>query len=387
MILSSRSSSIAVIATILVVTLLVTVWLFSGDVRRPKTASEPVATGVSDELPGTSMAAQEPNAALVTSADASRGAKTREPPLDTVSQFMALTRYAHGTRRIDEEDTDALAPGARFERRQRITRNPVSLDAGKELLFTADRYYIVGDQVAEITLDLWLDGHSFMTALPNMKAEVFTDGAPRQTVWLEVERTSSGAIARLQPDRHWPHSAGPVKVTAIGPNIGADSRGATLDFHFTGSGRIPAEFTAVLGDYIENGSLVVEIGLDVHVAGEFLVTANIHDRDGKPIGTTNFRDELFPGKQIAKLIFDGLLFHDKQAPGPYFLTTLRGERVLSESLAVSERIPLIEGTYVSEDYDLSQFRAAPAFNPRRERMLDLYRDAQARGLRLTPPAE
>ena len=76
-----------------------------------------------------------------------------------------------------------------------VTRNPLSLDAGKELLFTADRFYIVGDQVAEITLELWRDGHSFMSLLPEMRAELLTDGAPAQTVWLKVERGGTGAIA------------------------------------------------------------------------------------------------------------------------------------------------------------------------------------------------
>jgi len=362
--------------------LLLVLWLTNNDTGR-SSPIESVVTAVPDKSQSKTSGAHEPNAdpASVSDIDVSG-----EPALDTVARYEELTRYVHGTRKIDQADKDVLNPGARFERRQVVTRNPLSLDAGKELLFTADRFYIVGDQVAEITLELWRDGHSFMSLLPEMRAELLTDGAPAQTVWLKVERGGTGAIALFQPDNHWPGSAGPIKVTAVGTNIGADARGATLDFHFTSSERIPAEFTAVLGDHIDNGNLVVEIALNVQAAGEYLITANIHDRDGIPFGTTQFRSELALGNQIARLTFDGLLFHDAEAQGPYYLTTLRGERVIPESLAVSERIPVIGGTYISEHYELSQFRASPAYNPRRARMLDFYRDAQERGLQLTPPA-
>ena len=310
-------------------------------------------------------------------------ASTKDPK----SRFEELNRYTNGTRSIDMNDYDALNPGARYETKQPLSRNPMSVDAGWEMLFTADRFYIVGDETVVISLDLWLDDQPFAMALPDMKAEVVSDNGLRQQMWLEVEPTASGAIALFKPDSYWSDVSGPMKVTATLSGAGIDGQLATLDFHFTGSDRIPAKFSSVIDDYIEAGNLVFSIGVGVRVAGDFRITANIHDRNGRPFGSARFEGPMAPGSQVATVSFYGLLFHDANAEGPYYLTTLRGERINPLSLSGSDLIPNIEATYISHDYPLQQFRTTVAPSPRRTRMLEHYRKAEAKGVKLTPNQE
>jgi hypothetical protein len=365
--------------------LLLSLWLVDG--RAPTlpestaVASKPSPEANLPEASGTSSNPPPATASMqIETVDA-----TEQGGRDTIQLFKDLNRYDRGTQAITEQNRDLVDPGARHERKQPLSRNPLSPEVDWDILLTADRFFITGDEVAEISLELWHKDLPAAVNVRSMQAEIQGADGTVLKRQLAVSTAGQGAVARLQPDSFWPDLSGPVKVRVAFVNVDIETREAVLDFYFTGSHRVPANFTAVFADYVHAGSLIFDVGIEVKLAGTYRISANIHDSFGEPFGRAQLDTDLEPGARVASLRFDGLLFHDSEAQGPFYLTTLRGERLNPMSVAGSDQIPLIQGQYISQSYEPEQFRNVVARSLRTERMLKLYKEAVARGVEFAPP--
>lgn len=363
----------------------VCLWLLSA--RAPVlTKSTPVATRLpTDASPPKTTAAPLGSFPIVSSAQSEAVEQTEQSDRDTLQLFKDLNRYGDGTQAITEKNLDLVDPGARHERRRPLSRNPLSPDADWDILLTADRFFITGDDVAEISLELWRNDLPAAANTLSMQAEIRSADGTVLKRQLAVTAAGQGAETSFQPDLFWPDYTGPIRVRVAFGNFGVETREAILDFHFTGSSRVPANFTAVSADYLHSGDLVFDVGIEVKLAGTYRISANIHDRFGQPFGRSQLDTNLEPGSRVASLEFDGLLFHDREVQGPFYLTTLRGERLNPMSMAGSDHLALIEGQYISQDYDLDQFKNTVVRSLRTERMLKLYKEALARGVEFAPP--
>ena len=107
---------------------------------------------------------------------------------------------------------------------------------------------------------------------------------------------------------------------------GLMEQSGALDFYFTGSDRIPAEFTGDIGDRADRGDLVLDVGVDVRTSGRYRVETVLFDALGEPFGWARFDGTLAAGLQWVELRYDGLLFHDTGAPPPYQPGELHGYR-------------------------------------------------------------
>ena len=311
-------------------------------------------------------------------------ASSHAEPDDTVTHFKRLNRYALGTQSLTTDQNDLIKPGARHEQRRPLTRDPMSPVAGWEMLLTADRYFIVGAESAEVLLDLWWNNQLMPLTYIRLRAEARADDGMPLIASVPFLLRDGRVVAQFIPDQFWPNIAGPVALYAEFASPGLTLREARLDFHFTGSDRIPAHFVSVDSDYLSDGDLVFDIELNVHTQGQFRLSANIHDQRGVPFGHTRLNTQLKRGKQVVNLRFDGLLMHDAQAESPFFLTTLRGERLNPLSSSGSDHMPQLAERYQSGAYTRGQFRNTAAPSPRRQRMLELYQNALDRGVRFTP---
>jgi hypothetical protein len=87
---------------------------------------------------------------------------------------------------------------------------------------------------------------------------------------------------------------------------------------------VPARFTGAFSDRVENGSLVVEAGIQVERPGRYLIDCNLYDADDRPVAWTRYKGELEAGAATAPLEFFGKVVVDAGARPPFRIGELRG---------------------------------------------------------------
>jgi hypothetical protein len=97
---------------------------------------------------------------------------------------------------------------------------------------------------------------------------------------------------------------------------------------FFSSPNLPARFTGVFNERIDEGSLKVSAVLEVFKAGTYHLEANMKDKkNGEYIAYAIFDNKLKTGTQEVEFIFFGKILRDKGLDGPYIITNFRGHRV------------------------------------------------------------
>lgn len=142
-----------------------------------------------------------------------------------------------------------------------------------------------------------------------------------------------------------------VRVQATFEN--GESRFATGGFLYS---RPYAQLTGRYRDKVRDGSLVISARVRVSEAGRFHVAATLHTLGGEPIGTAQTAVTLEPGRHWIDLEFYGLMFHDRQAAGPY--------RLGSVALSTTHGMPnalndLATDAYVTRSVSAKRFTAKP----------------------------
>ena len=81
------------------------------------------------------------------------------------------------------------------------------------------------------------------------------------------------------------------------------------------------------------------------------------------------------------------MFHDAEAQPPYVLKGLRGYRLRPGDIPDREDMQEFAGDYVTTgSYALNSFRSEVNYSRRRQRMIQMYEEAERRGVKLTKPA-
>jgi hypothetical protein len=120
-----------------------------------------------------------------------------------------------------------------------------------------------------------------------------------------------------------------------------------------------AHLTGRYRDGLRDGSLVISAEVDVARAGRFHLAATLYTQKGEPLGTAQAAAELEPGRQWIDLTFYGLMFHDRQAAGPFRLGTVALTTAGAMPNALSD---LVENAYVTRAWRLDQMTATPFAN-------------------------
>ncbi len=168
----------------------------------------------------------------------------------------------------------------------------------------------------------------------------------------------------------------------------------SLTHHFFSSPIAPAKFTGKFSDRIEDGSMFVDVELQVIEPGNYTIEANLMTDTGEPVGYARKDKKLNGGKQIVTLEYFGKVIVSARESGPYQLTNIRGilntdviqEDLLTKSPAevdkllnkiVDDRpkhktIPYFEGVYATNAYNLNEFSDREYDSPeKRQRIADL----------------
>lgn len=306
--------------------------------------------------------------------------------LEALEQFKLRTRYPATTRRIAEDTHDLLNPGARHEQRNKLPGDKNNPNLDWEVLYTADRFYVRDKEPLLVSLQLWNKGKNVLPVQVTMVAETVATGKTKP-VNLITRVDGAARTAVFTPNDHWPDYVGPVRVRTEFSAEGMDKQRGSLDFFFTSATRVPAIFTGKISDRLENGDLLFDIEVGVKTAGIFRIDGNLFDSSGLPFGWARFEGQLPQGRALISLRYYGLLFHDSQAVGPYLLKNLHGSRLRPGDIPHKEDMPELASDYQTNTfYELDRFRTDVNDSPRRQRMIEMYEDAQRRGVKLTIPA-
>jgi hypothetical protein len=302
-----------------------------------------------------------------------------------LDQFKERTRYPASTRRLTADSHDLLNPGARYERRSKLPDED-DPEMDWQVLFTADRFFVRDEEPVLISLQLWNGDKPVLPVQVSMRAEPVNGGNAEAPLNLALRTDGKSKTAVFTPNDHWPDYVGQVRVSSEFSAQKLKPQSGYLDFFFTGKNRVPARFTGRISDRLDTGNLLFDVELEVFKNGLFRIEGSLFDGSGQPFGWARYEGQLYEGKAIATLQFYGLLFHDTDAVGPYVLRGLRGYRLRPGDVPHREDMQEFAGDYLAKgSYALNDFHSDINANPRRQRMIEMYEDAERRGVKLTNP--
>lgn len=171
-------------------------------------------------------------------------------------------------------------------------------------------------------------------------------------------------------DNIWTFQWRPMKADWGDMSLEADitygpGKKTKLTAAFFSSPNLPAKFTGVFNERVDEGSLKVRAGLEVYKKGRYLLEANLKDKkNGEYIAYAVFDDTLNSGTHDVEFVFFGKILRDKGLDGPYIITDFRGHRV---------NLPVDPAWFTQGAEGLKKIQAAKTTEPDKEIVLP-YKD-------------
>jgi hypothetical protein len=135
-----------------------------------------------------------------------------------------------------------------------------------------------------------------------------------------------------------------------------------------------ARLTGRYRDRLRDGNLVIAAEVEVMESGRFHLAGTLHSPAGEPLGFAQAAAALEPGRRWIEISFYGLMFHDRQAAGPYRLGNVALTTAIGMPNALSD---VVANAHVTRPYRLGEMRALPFERPQLlETAKRLDRDAE-----------
>ena len=312
---------------------------------------------------------------------------------DPLTAYRRANVYPPNSHPLTRDHDDLLHPNQRHE----IAR-VMDDDADVKFLFTADRYFVIGDGALHATLDVRKDVDATPVAVRITGAyAVVLDPSKPDAAGMQVPLAFTGAGGS------WAATFAPASLsqlsrqTTIGMYIefavpptsagrefetGHARQHAHFDFQYTPASGIPARFTGELHDELEGGSLVIHAGVAVARGGRYLIDCNLYDASDEPVGWSRFQGDLAEGAATADLQFFGKVIADAKASGPFHIGELRGARFDPGVDPDLEQMLPFAGSYATAAYPATAFSDADYDSPQKQQMIELLSQEQSRGVHL-----
>ncbi len=299
-----------------------------------------------------------------------------------IRRFLDANVYPPTSRPLTAGASDQLNPNQRYEKHR-----PLTEDGDATFVFTADRYYYTGDEIALVWLEV-LDGDQPADVVVHQAtARAEEHGQPNEAV-VDLDLRSDGTrwsssldLAQAFPDHH-----GTILLEVAFAVDGGETHAEAIRIFSTPLDRIPAQLTGNFRDSVHDGSLRVEVGVDVLEPGFFRFDANLYDNNGEPVAFSVFKGDLAPGENWLPLEFFGKILRDQEASGPYSVEQIRGYRFLEGQTPDQERLVEDSATHQTSHYDATVFSDAVYTSAHKERMIQLMFDDIDAGRTLDAPA-
>jgi hypothetical protein len=293
--------------------------------------------------------------------------------LDT---YVQATKYPPASRPLSEHP-DQIEPLNKVDHRQALVPGGQS-----RLRLRYDRSVLVGEDAVVIRLS---GEDSVGNPLPceivsaSATEAPFTPDASRHsavTLSFTDDGHSGGAVAgtvttRFQPARQgFPQHLGGIRI-AVRARVG-DEEGATgFDVYYTPTP--PAVFTRAVREVLENGSLSLYLGINVHKAGHYIITARAEDATGNGFAYLSFNDEVQEGAREIPLLLFGKLIRDRHADAPFRLRDVEGFLLKEDTDPDRELVqPLLGTVHTTRAYPDGAFSDAEWQSEQRTRTIDEF---------------
>jgi hypothetical protein len=305
---------------------------------------------------------------------------------EPVRRLLESTPYPDGSGRLTPAHEDLLHPNRRYERPRPIP-DTLGADPGEVVtwLFTADRYAYLGPDVAHVWLEVQRGGRPLSVEL--LEATATREGRAGPTGGaqaLDFRAEGEGRLAAdLALDRFADHH-GPIVLAVRFEYAPGRTHEDTLRLFHTPSSRIPGRL-GPLRDRLHEGSLRLELEVELARAGFYRFDANVYDASGQPVAFVAFKGELEPGPQVVPLDVYGKVLRDAGAPGPYEVGEIRGYRFLDGQYPDREHLAGLPERHQTAAYALEAFTDTPFVSEHELRLVDLMLDDLERGIGLAVP--
>ncbi|MCX8124890.1 MAG: hypothetical protein N3F66_12120 [Spirochaetes bacterium] len=251
-------------------------------------------------------------------------------PQQALQDYKQLSIYPPNSRPLSKENIDLLMPNHRYEQ-------PLPIEKGSDIyyLFTADKYRVIGDDSITFVL-MVLEGTK-----PDSERIPIT--IIKSIIKKGINYKKAGYISELSLAKNNVGDYTAELVCAqifsnekksgtywaqVEFKVGSDVVDAAIPFEYFPENTIPAKFTGNFRDYIKNGSLYVDVEMDVYRKGYYIIDANLFDRELEPVAYSIEKRELNAGKQWVPLLFFGKVLLDKKAKPPFVVRDIRGYRFI-----------------------------------------------------------
>ncbi len=360
----TRTRWVAIAAACAIVTAVI-VW---EKTAATSSVTEPPAAPSAAIQPGPAAPSARPQAtlpgpAIVPSPELGTDGLSTDDPL---TAFKKQNVYPPSSRPLTREHADLLRPNQRHE-------TPRSTDAadGTEYVFTADRYFVVGDETITPILEVRRRGVPIAVKVHDTIVARLPAGDPRTTYTLG-EPFSPSKIPGID------------RQAAFGVSVAFDLDGRTqnarFDFQYTPASGVPARFTGTFTDEVVDGSLVIHAAVQVATAGSYLVDCNLFDASDEPVAWTRSKVQLATGARTIDLVFFGKVLVDQHASGAFHIGQLRGARFAPDQDPDLEQMPMFAGTYTTRAYKTTDFSDAEYDSDHKRQMIELLEQQKARGM-------
>ena len=293
---------------------------------------------------------------------------------DPLTAYRKLNVYPPASRPLTREHVDLLRPGARHEQRR-----PTDADVGVDFLFTADRYFVFGDEIVAPSLDVRRDGKPIPVTITQSFAALIEPGN-RDPARFPLELRGAGPLRGAFAPAAMRLSRQAVVGLYVEFDYGGARQRARIDLQYTPTAGVPARFTGSFQDAVEGGSLVIRAGVTVARAGHYLIDCNLFDAQDRPVAWTRAKVELTERTTEVELSFFGKVITDQRAQGPFKIGQLRGARFDPGRDPDLEQMPPFAGSYTTRAYTTDDFSDAEYDSPEKQRMLRFLAEQQARGV-------
>jgi len=285
---------------------------------------------------------------------------------DPLTAYRKANVYPPTSRPLTAEQVDLLQPNQRHEAMQAADHG-----LGVSYLFTADRYFVIGDETLTATLDVRKNGKPIPVTITQAYAAVLdpVTHADKQIALTFAAR--GGVLASTFAPATLPLKRQAAIAMHIEFDHGAGTQHGHFDFQYTPTSGIPARFTGAFSDAVEAGSLMIHAGVEVRTPGHYVIDANLFDAADQPVAWSRFKGELAAGTHDADLLFFGKVLVDAGAHGPFHLGQLRGARYAPDEDPDLEQMPSFTGTYVTKPYPSDAFSDAEYDSADKQRMIEL----------------
>lgn len=220
-----------------------------------------------------------------------------------------------------------------------------------------DRRYLVGDETAELAMRCESNATARSCDVLSAVAVRFERDAPPGAPVTFTVGSDGWHKAFVQPARQgfggW---FGPIVINVVVQH-GKDLAEASFQLDYTPEA--PASFTGAVSESLENGSLVLSVGMQVKLPGRYFVVGRVVDAQGTDVALVSFDESLAIGARTARLLVFGKLLRDEAPTFPLRLRDVEGHRFLEFKAPDREILPALEGiVHTTKSYPLASFADA-----------------------------